>query len=242
MATLGLGLHESQPTLAEAAMQELRLISPHLRRAVTISRLIDDARSRATTFEMALDAAASAVILVDAELGIVHANGSGEVMLQHGDPVRSVAGMLSMRHELVPGQLRSAVSIASRAEAQLERRGIGIPTRLRDGSPLSIHVMPLRQRALRGGIGRATAGVFIAENGAPADLPPDAMSLLYGLTPAEMRVFELIVDGRRTEDIAETLGVAPSTLRTHLLHVFEKTGRHSRAELVKLSSEITLPG
>ena len=68
------------------------------------------------------------------------------------------------------------------------------------------------------------------------------MTLLYGLTPAEERVFDLIIAGKSTEDISRTLAVAPSTLRTHLLHVFEKTGRRSRADLVKLSHEIVLPG
>ena len=62
------------------------------------------------------------------------------------------------------------------------------------------------------------------------------------MTPAEQRVFELVVAGEPTARIAETLGVAPSTVRTHLLRVFEKTGQHTRGELVKLSREITLPG
>ncbi|WP_292578178.1 helix-turn-helix transcriptional regulator, partial [Mesorhizobium sp. 65-26] len=73
-------------------------------------------------------------------------------------------------------------------------------------------------------------------------MPADALRLLYELTPAEQRVFELVVAGEPTARIAETLGVAPSTVRTHLLRVFEKTGQHTRGELVKLSREITLPG
>jgi DNA-binding CsgD family transcriptional regulator len=68
------------------------------------------------------------------------------------------------------------------------------------------------------------------------------MRLLYELTPAEQRVFELVVAGEKTAAIAQTLSVAPSTVRTHLLKVFEKTGRHTRGDLVKLSREITLPG
>ena len=84
--------------------------------------------------------------------------------------------------------------------------------------------------------------MFIADAGAPIEMPADAMRLLYDLTPAEQRVFELVVAGVGTGEIAQTLGVLPGTVRTQLLRVFEKTGRHSRAELIRLSSEIRLPG
>jgi DNA-binding CsgD family transcriptional regulator len=58
------------------------------------------------------------------------------------------------------------------------------------------------------------------------------MELLYGLTPAENRVFELIVAQRSTEEIARELGIAISTVRSHLQRVFDKTGRRSCAELL----------
>jgi DNA-binding CsgD family transcriptional regulator len=171
-----------------------------------------------------------------------HANRAAKEMLRAGDPILGVGGKLALRHELVPGQLQRAVRTASEDEQHLERRGIGIPARLRDGVPLAVHVMPLQRRALRGELGTpATAAVFVTDAGAPLAMPADAMRLLYELTPAEQRVFELVVAGLATEEIAGTLGVAPSTVRTQLLRVFEKTGRHNRTELVKLSREITLP-
>ncbi|MEP6567626.1 MAG: helix-turn-helix transcriptional regulator [Mesorhizobium sp.] len=103
--------------------------------------------------------------------------------------------------------------------------------------------MPLEKRTLRSGLNRrAAVAVFIGDAAAPIEMPTDAMRLLYELTPAEQRVFELVAAGQPTGSIAQTLGIAPSTVRTHLLRVFEKTGRHTRAELVKLSREITLPG
>jgi DNA-binding CsgD family transcriptional regulator len=58
---------------------------------------------------------------------------------------------------------------------------------------------------------------------------------LDALTPAEMRVFALLVEGHSTGKIAETLAIAPSTIRTHIIHIFRKTGQHSRADLVRLA-------
>jgi DNA-binding CsgD family transcriptional regulator len=102
--------------------------------------------------------------------------------------------------------------------------------------------MPLERRTLRGGLDRrAAAAVFIGDAVAPLEMPADALRLLYELTPAEQRVFELVVSGQPTAGIAERLGVAPSTVRTHLLRVFAKTDCHTRVELMKLGRELVLP-
>lgn len=243
IGNLGLGRHESAPPLTEAEMDGLRMLAPHLRRAVTISRILDGATSAATTFEAALDATRSAVVLVAEDMSIVHANAAARTMLNSGDPIVSVRGRLALPRELVPNRLQAAVETAARAEQELGRRGIGIAAKARDGTALAVQVMPLERRSLRGGLDRrAAVAVFIGDAAAPIEMPADAMRLLYELTPAEQRVFELVVAGEPTTDIATALGVAPSTVRTHLLRVFEKTGRHTRGELVKLSREITLPG
>lgn len=242
IGNIGLGLHESAPTLTDAEMDGLRLLAPHVRRAATISRILDVATSAATTFDAALDATRSAVVLVAEDMGIVHANAAARAMLDAGDPIVSARGKLSLPRELVPNRLQAAVEIAARAEQEVGRRGIGVAAKSRDGTALAVQVMPLERRSLRGGLDRRAAVAVFIGGAAPPEMPADAMRLLYELTPAEQRVFELVVAGEPTAGIARTLGVAQSTVRTHLLRVFEKTGRHTRGELVKLSREIILPG
>jgi len=242
IASLGLGLHESAPPLTERDFEGLRLLAPHLRRAVIISGMLDVALASVSTFQAALEETASGVVLVDADMRVLHANRAANAMLGAGDPVLDFGGKLALRHELVPGQLQAAVRAASEDEATLGRRGIGIPTRRRDGTPVSLNVMPLERRAMRArpGFG-ATAAVFIGDAAGPIEMPADALRLLYELTPAEQRVFELVVAGRSTEEIATALGVTSGTVRTQLRHVFQKTGRHNRADLVRLATEIRLP-
>jgi DNA-binding CsgD family transcriptional regulator len=72
-------------------------------------------------------------------------------------------------------------------------------------------------------------------------MPSDALVLLYGLTPAELRVFELIAAGVTQIEIADRLGIAASTVKSHLLRVFEKTGRNRQADLVKLAASLSQP-
>ena len=243
VGNIGLGLHESARPLTDSQMDGLRFMAPHVRSAAIISRMLDVATSQVATFEAALDATRSAVVLVSEDMAIVHANAAARAMLGNGDPISSVRGKLTLPRELVPNRLQAAVQAAARAEQELGRRGIGIAAKSRDGTALSLQVMPLEKRSLRGGLDRrATVAVFIADAAAPLEMPADAMRLLYELTPAEQRVFELVVAGEKTSSIARTLGVAPSTVRSHLLKVFEKTDRHTRGDLLKLSREITLPG
>ena len=50
----------------------------------------------------------------------------------------------------------------------------------------------------------------------------------------------MIVESRTRLEIAKVLGIAPSTVKTHLLRVFEKTGRHRQVDLVKLAAPLSL--
>jgi len=55
---------------------------------------------------------------------------------------------------------------------------------------------------------------------------------LYQLSPAQVRVAELVLEGRNLQQVAEGLNVAVSTAKTHLSRVFDKTGARNQAALV----------
>lgn len=59
-----------------------------------------------------------------------------------------------------------------------------------------------------------------------------AMRDLYELSASESKVVSLLVQGRNTKEIAHSLEVADSTLRTHLKRIFSKTETRHQAELV----------
>ena len=52
------------------------------------------------------------------------------------------------------------------------------------------------------------------------------------LTPKERAVLELLVQGATTAKVASTLQIGEATVRTHLQHLFNKFGVHSRLALV----------
>lgn len=56
----------------------------------------------------------------------------------------------------------------------------------------------------------------------------------WSLSPQEIRVTLHLIDGGTVATCAEALGVAESTVRTHLKSVFIKTGRNRQAQLAAL--------
>lgn len=62
---------------------------------------------------------------------------------------------------------------------------------------------------------------------------PDAQTDRSGptLTPAEQRVFDLVIRGKKNREIAESLFISPNTVKFHMKNILRKTGCGSRSEL-----------
>ncbi len=58
----------------------------------------------------------------------------------------------------------------------------------------------------------------------------------YGLTSRERDVVELLCCGRTNREISECLNIGLATVKTHLIHIFEKLGVETRSAVVALMS------
>ncbi|KJC57047.1 ATP-dependent transcriptional regulator [Bradyrhizobium sp. LTSPM299] len=58
----------------------------------------------------------------------------------------------------------------------------------------------------------------------------------YGLTAREVEVVELLCCGRTNREIGECLSIGLATVKTHLIHIFEKLGVETRSAVVALMS------
>lgn len=96
--------------------------------------------------------------------------------------------------------------------------------RTRSGRWVALHASWMNANSM------ATIAVIV-EAAAPAEVAPMIM-LAYGLTGRERTVTGLVCQGLSTRQIAGQLHVSTDTVQDHLKSVFDRTGVHSRGELV----------
>jgi DNA-binding CsgD family transcriptional regulator len=102
--------------------------------------------------------------------------------------------------------------------------------RIREGHVYSSFLWPVGGPHAPGGHVRVT--VLAAPEDVPSGLTGLALlsraTELHGLTPREMEVLGLLVEGCSNQEIARTLVVAPRTVAAHLEHVLGKLGAPTR--------------
>ena len=58
------------------------------------------------------------------------------------------------------------------------------------------------------------------------------MQATYHLTPQELELLKLLVDGHHKKTAATALGISVNTVSFHLKHIYEKLQVHSKSEAV----------
>jgi DNA-binding CsgD family transcriptional regulator/PAS domain-containing protein len=235
--------HERDGIADDEARGRLRLLAPHLRRAVLIGRVIDLKVIEAATFADAIDSVGAGVFLVDASARVVHANTAGQAMLAAGDFLRLAGDRLAAGDPGIDQSLRDVLIAAGNGDAAIGIKGIALPLIARDGERYVAHVLSLRSGARRrAGIATSAAAVLTVHRTAlEIPSPPEAIARAYELTPTELRVLLAIVEIGGAPEVAEALGIGDSTVRTHLARLYEKTDTKRQADLVKLVAGFSSP-
>jgi DNA-binding CsgD family transcriptional regulator len=119
----------------------------------------------------------------------------------------------------------------------------GLATRLRqqDASEPALPRMRVRAKSGRWAMLHASwissngerAVSVIVEEAPPAEVAPMIMAA-YGLTDREKTITGLVCQGLSTRQIAGRLHLTTDTVQDHLKSVFDRTGVHSRGELVAM--------
>ena len=239
IGAIGLSRHVSAGDVTDRDLDVVRLLAPHIRRAVAISDVLNMQAIKIGTFESALDLLQAGVLLVDRDCRIIHANDAARAMLQEGSPIQSVRGELRTHLPQTTAALKKAVAVA--VEPAIGRSGIGVPLPRADGDPAHVHVLPLMSGETRSRLAPgASAALFVTVKG-KADPPAEAIAALFDLSPAEIRIVQHLLAGKTPVEIADELGLALPTVRTHLARIFAKTGTSRQADLILLATQIAAP-
>jgi DNA-binding CsgD family transcriptional regulator/PAS domain-containing protein len=218
------------------------LLSPHLRRAALIGDLLDQARVEASFYQSALDQLASPVVLTTADGTILYANKAAEDMFAEDGLLAKPGGKLKAKVHASQIALTSALQGASLSDQVLGGSGIGIPLSRPGQTAAVAYVLPLSPGTARAAFKPATVAVFVSTS-ISASPPPDGVLIaLYDLTPAEARVVLAIVEVHTRDETLEKLNISDNTLKTHLNRIYKKTGTNGVAELIRLTSTLSMPG
>ena len=235
--------HQRDGVVDDEARRRMRLIVPHIRRAALIGKVLELKTAEAATFADILDGVSAGMFLVDASGRIVHANAAGHYILAAGDVLRAAGGRLTASDPQVDQTLRGLFASAGAGDAAIGVKGIALPLTAHDGERHVAHVLPLTSGARRrAGIATAAAAaLFVHKAALDLPSPPEAIARAYKLTPTELRILLAIVEIGGGPEVAEALGIAEGTVKTHLARLFEKTGAKRQADLVKLVAGFSSP-
>ena len=228
--------NETSGMVDDEMRRRMRLIVPHVRRAVRTGRVIDLTQAEAATFADILDGLSPAIFLVDAEGQIVHGNAASRSVLDKGELLRTINGRLTASDIQVDEALHAAIAAAGNNDEETGEKASAIPLKGRAGERYVAHVLPLAagERRKTGLASTAVAALFVRKAELETAPPSEVIGKTYKLTPTELRVLLAIVNVGGVRQVAGNLGVADTTVKTHLGRLFEKTGVSRQADLVKL--------
>ncbi|WP_233885921.1 helix-turn-helix transcriptional regulator [Paraburkholderia flagellata] len=246
-AVLGALRHETR-FYSEDELDALRDLLPHLRNALRVQR--HTARTLASHDKSghapadALDALAHGVLIVDADAHIVFANRAATAQLARANGLRTEHAALSAATAAATQQLRALIARAAGRDVRGRTGGAMLIARQPPDEPLQALISPLGAhrhvdyfaQAARAG----TAMLIVIDPQSSRRGVETRLVALFGLTPAEARVACEVGKGLNPKDAAEALQVLPSTVRTHLHHVFAKTATRRQAELMRLIAQLAI--
>lgn len=234
--------HETVGPATDREVDILRFLAPHIRRAVTIGDLLDLKSLERQALASSLDHLAAGVIIVADNQRILHANAAAETMFAGNGPLRARDGHLAATDARADGELAKAIAIARSNEAEIGAAGIGVSVSEPGGDPVIAHVLPLAGGVLRTRLmQQATAAIFVTSGTQPPELDLTAIAASFALTGAELRLLQALLAGASLVQAGAALGIAESTAKTHLSHIFAKTGVTRQADLIALLHRLTPP-
>jgi DNA-binding CsgD family transcriptional regulator/PAS domain-containing protein len=234
---------EGLPRYGEAEVRLMSLLAPHFSRAVKISDALNLKTIRSEALEATLDALTTGVYLVDRFGRVIYMNRAAEQQVRAGTALRVEKGRLAPVDPQACMALGAAFAEAAADETGLATGGITLPLPARKGAGLFATLLPLTRGERQNVCGAfpATAALFVQDPIAVPPFPGEAFAKLYGLTGSELRVLLAMAPGLGVKEAAEVLGIGETTAKTHLQHIYAKTGTAKQTELLQLFMSASAP-
>jgi DNA-binding CsgD family transcriptional regulator len=216
---------------SDAERRDLITLSRHMRRSIEISRRLIAAGWIREAASLPVKSAASGFVFVDAMGRVLLADDIAEKIFRDDNGLTVANGRLRATTADLTTRLGAMIKAAT---ASGDPGGaLGLPRR-RQMAPLALFICPWHRDPVLFGVPGPAVLIFIED---PCLIPKASAAgsaALYNLTPAEARLLEALLNGRRLSQHAAAADIGITTARTHLRSIFAKTGQRRQADLVRL--------
>jgi len=241
IARLAVTRLECQGRYTDAEVRLITFLAPHVCRSVAISDAFNIKTVKSKVLEATLDALKCGVYLTDHEGHILHMNRVAHCQVETGDAIRIQNNRLTPVDKAALATLAKALTEAAAGKADEPFRAVALPGAEAKGlvaTILSLNRDQLRHAGLKSG---ATSAIFVQDPVAETHLPGRAFAKLYGLTGSELRVLLAMSPAHCLKEAAAMLEISEATAKTHLQHIYAKTGTSKQTELMSLFTSSVLP-
>lgn len=229
---------QDDPFTTPERVDVVNALVPHLQQALRtqdhLSGLVHSARDAAE----AVDNMRHGVFVVGPSSAVVYANRVAEDIVGTGDGPVVRWGRLGLGVPSADAKLQRCIADAFGDNDSGARHGNSLLCpRAAELRPYVIHVVPFT--SVPPDRRQPRALVIVVDPERQAQPHRDLLMHLFGLTPAEAEVALRVLRGDGLRPISDELTLSLATVKTHLQHVFTKTGTHRQAELVRLLLTVT---
>jgi len=231
-----LGRDDFKPLEVDA----LQMLVPHIVTALQVGGRLNALDLGAKAASHAIDQLETGFILVGEDGRILFANRVAEEHLSQSVTINAREGRLLILEQGQDRALRRTLADYAAISPRVLRAKHLIEVRRRDGRPpLRLIISPFRPEAVEANLPMLSCAdpvaiILIVDQEREQSSWKMRLRHEFGLTAAEAELALEIMKGDGRDAAAARLGITVATVRTHLLHIFDKTGVHRQAELVRL--------
>jgi len=214
----------------------LRLLVPHVGRALRLHRKLATARGQAATGNEVLDWFPTGVILLSRSGHVLTTNRAASAILARRDGLAVGPRRLCAADQHTSTALQTLIWRASNQNpgptwSPVETMRLARPSGAR---PLDVLVAPVRSSFLASLDQQAVVVVFVADPEDRIGTPVEIVACYLGLTFSEAKLVLALAQGKTLQEAADEFGISAHTALTQRKSAMAKTGVRRQSELVRL--------
>ncbi len=220
----------------DRALSICKTILPHLQTALRLHHTINGLNTRLDHLSGALDQMPLGMFLFDGTGRIIEINDPARCLLSDNDGLQLSHRKLSTALKRESDRLNELITLAAKT-ARRESLSNSGPFRVHRPSgkrAYELLITPVYEQleVIHGQ--DCCVAVFVSDPEVKNESLGEILRHLYGLTQTEVRVTLMLVQGYDLKQIGEQFCIQRETLKTHLRHIFQKTGARRQGELISL--------